>query len=198
MILSGYMRLVDISDLQSNTVVLIHDAFKGLSYWNDFMTGGDSAWPGAAMDIHIYQMFTNAQVAYSYDQHISTICSQGSSLSSFHLLTIVGEWTPAPTDCAKYLNGLGRGARYDGTYDGAPYTGNCTAMTGSGQNFSSDYKTFLRKYWEAQTITYEKGAGWVQWTWKAENADDWTYQAGLKYGWIPQDPTNRQYPTICG
>ena len=196
MILSGYMRLVDISDLQSNTLVLIHDAFKGLSYWNGFMTGGD--WPGVAMDIHIYQMFTNDQVAYSYDKHISTICSQGNSLSSFHLLTIVGEWTPAPTDCAKYLNGLGRGARYDGTYDGAPYTGNCTAMTGSGQNFSSDYKTFLRKYWEAQTITYEKGAGWVQWTWKAENADDWTYQAGLKYGWIPQDPTNRQYPTICG
>ena len=190
------MLLVDISDLQSNTLVLIHDAFKGLSYWNGFMTGGD--WPGVAMDIHIYQMFTNDQVAYSYDKHISTICSQGNSLSSFHLLTIVGEWTPAPTDCAKYLNGLGRGARYDGTYDGAPYTGDCAAMTGSGQNFSSDYKTFLRKYWEAQTITYEKGAGWVQWTWKAENADDWTYQAGLKYGWIPQDPTNRQYPTICG
>ena len=189
---------INFLNLQSNTVVLIHDAFKGLSYWNNFMTGGDQAWPGVAMDVHIYQMFTNDQVAYSDDQHISTACSQGSSLSSFHLWTIVGEWTPAATDCAKYLNGRGRGARYDGTYSNAKYTGNCAAKTGSGASFSPDYKTFLRKYWEAQTITYEKGAGWVQWTWKAEQADDWSYQAGLKYGWIPQDPTNRQYPGICG
>lgn len=192
------MRVADTSGLQGNTIVLLHEAFQGLSYWNDFMTGGDAAWPGVAMDIHIYQMFTNDQVAYSYDQHISAACSQASSLSSFHLWTIVGEWTPAPTDCAKYLNGRGRGARYDGSYGGAQKAGVCPAMTGSGATFSPDYKTFLRQYWEAQTITYEKGAGWVQWTWKAEQADDWSYQAGLKYGWIPQNPTDRQYPGICG
>ena len=190
--------MIDISDLQGNTVVLLHDAFKGLSYWSNFMTGGDSAWPGVAMDVHIYQMFSNDEVARSDDEHISAACSQGSALSSFHLLTIVGEWTPADTDCAKYLNGRGRGARYDGSYDDAPWTGNCSSKTGSGATFSQDYKTFLRKYWEAQTITFEKGAGWVQWTWKAEQADDWSYQAGLEYGWIPQNPTNRQYPGICG
>jgi len=192
------MRVINISDLQSNTIVLLHDAFKGLSYWSNFMTGGDPAWSGVAMDVHIYQMFSNDEVARSDDEHISVACSQGSALSSFHLWTIVGEWTPADTDCAKYLNGRGRGARYDGSYDDAPWTGNCSSKTGSGATFSSDYKTFLRKYWEAQTITFEKGAGWVQWTWKAEQADDWSYQAGLKYGWIPQNPTNRQYPGICG
>jgi aryl-phospho-beta-D-glucosidase BglC (GH1 family) len=177
---------------------LLHDAFKGLKYWDSFMTGGDSVWPGVAMDIHIYQMFSNDQVALSDDQHISLACSQGSALSSFHLWTIVGEWTPAATDCAKYLNGRGRGARYDGTFNSAPYAGACSAKTGSGANFSPNYKTFLRKYWEAQTITFEKGAGWIQWTWKAEQADDWSYQAGLKYGWIPQNPADRQYPQICG
>ena len=46
-------------------------------------------------------------------------------------------------------------------------------------------------------ITYEKGDGWLQWTWKAEDADDWSYQAGLQYGWIPNDPTDLEYPTIC-
>ena len=186
------------SGLQGNTVVLLHDAFKGLDYWNDFMTGGETAWPGVAMDTHIYQMFANDDVARTDDEHISVACSQGSALSAFHLLVIVGEWTPAATDCAKYLNGLGRGARYDGTYGGASRTGDCSTMTGSGATFSQDYKTFLRKYWEAQTLAFERGAGWLQWTWKAEQADDWSYQAGLKYGWIPQDPTNRQYPGICG
>lgn len=134
----------------------------------------------------------------SETDHINTACSKGSSLASFGLWTIVGEWSPAKTDCAKYLNGRGVGARYDGSYSGSPYLGSCTGITGSGASFSAAYKTFLRRYWEAQTISYEKGAGWVQWCWKAESADDWSYQAGLRYGWIPQNPTSRQYPNICG
>ena len=192
------MCAIDISGVQSNTIVLFHDAFKGLKYWNDFMAEGEPIRSGVAMDVHIYQMFHNYQVARSDDEHIRAACEQAGALSSFHLWTIVGEWTPAATDCAKYLNGRGRGARYDGNYEGALKTGDCSSKTGSGATFSPEYKTFLRKYWEAQTITFEKGAGWVQWTWKAEQADDWSYQAGLKYGWIPQSPTDRQYPGICG
>ena len=133
----------------------------------------------------------------SFNQHVSTVCNKQGALSSFDLWTIVGEWTPAATDCAKYLNGRGIGSRYDGTYSGSTKVGSCTGLTGSGASFSADYKTFLRQYWEAQVITYEKGDGWLQWTWKAEDADDWSYQAGLQYGWIPNDPTDLEYPTIC-
>ena len=43
----------------------------------------------------------------------------------------------------------------------------------------------------------EQVQGWIYWTWKAENADDWSYQKGLEGGWIPQDPTDRLYPDIC-
>jgi aryl-phospho-beta-D-glucosidase BglC (GH1 family) len=134
----------------------------------------------------------------SNSQHISTACGKASSLSTFDLWLIVGEWTPAANDCAKYLNGRGVGSRYDGSYPGSTRVGSCNGLTGRASTFSSSYKTFLRQYWEAQTITYEKAQGWIQWTWKAENADEWTYQAGLANGWIPQNPTNRQYPTICG
>lgn len=169
------------------------------------------------MDTHIYQMFSQdvryvrascikklylyqtliQEVSRSYQDHISAACDFASSLSSFDLWIIVGEWTPAPTDCAKYLNGRGVGARYDGSYPGSTRVGSCTGLTGSASTFSSSYKTFLRQYWEAQVITYEKGSGWIQWTWKAENADDWTYQAGLANGWIPQNPTQLMYPNIC-
>lgn len=45
---------------------------------------------------------------------------------------------------------------------------------------------------------WEAGSGWVYWTWKAENADEWSYQAGLNLGWIPQDPNQRIFPGICG
>lgn len=142
-----------------------------------------------------------------------------SDLSSFDLWLIVGEWTPAATDCAKYLNGRGIGARYDGTYPGSTYVGSCDGLTGSASTFSDSYKTFLGQFWEAQVLssiriyrpesdidhdlirdkvlTYEQASGWIQWTWKAENADEWSYQAGLANGWIPQAPTNLVYPDIC-
>ena len=49
-------------------------------------------------------------------QHISSACSQGLLLASSTLRLVVGEWTPAANDCAKYLNGCRIGARYDGSY----------------------------------------------------------------------------------
>ncbi|KAI0783083.1 exo-beta-1,3-glucanase [Abortiporus biennis] len=192
----GNIRFPFGTSQESNTVVLLHDAFQPLSYWSGFQTA--PGWQGVAMDTHIYQMFSQDEVSRTNEQHIQAACNMGSSLSSFDLWLVVGEWTPAATDCAKYLNGRGVGARYDGTFSGSTRVGSCTGLTGSSSSFSSSYKTFLRQYWEAQTITYEKGSGWVQWTWKAEQADDWSYQAGLAGGWIPQNPTDRQYPNICG
>ncbi|CAG8669480.1 4972_t:CDS:2, partial [Acaulospora colombiana] len=28
---------------------------------------------------------------------------------------------------------------------------------------------------------FESNAGWIYWTWKAENADEWSYSAGLSF-----------------
>lgn len=134
----------------------------------------------------------------SNSQHISTACSKAGSLSSFDLWVVVGEWTPAANDCAKYLNGRGVGSRFDGSFPGSTRVGSCTGLTGKASTFSASYKTFLRQYWEAQTSTFEQGQGWIQWTWKTEIADEWSYQAGLANGWIPQNPTTRQFPNICG
>ncbi|KDR85713.1 hypothetical protein GALMADRAFT_218808 [Galerina marginata CBS 339.88] len=182
---------------QSNLVVMIHDAFQPLSYWTGFMPAPN--WQGVIIDTHIYQMFSVAGNQMTNAQHISTACGMLSSLANSPLWTVVGEWTPAPNDCAKYLNGRGSGARYDGSLPGSTRVGSCTGLTGKASTFSSTYKTFLRQYWEAQVQTWEKGnQGWIQWTWKAENADEWTYQAGLANGWIPQNPTNFQFPNICG
>ncbi|KAJ3564548.1 hypothetical protein NP233_g8228 [Leucocoprinus birnbaumii] len=185
-----------VRDYTNNIVVLIHDAFQGVSYWDGFMQPSDN-YNGVALDTHIYQVFSDDQVAMSNAQHIQQACSQASSLAGAPLWTIVGEWSPAKTDCAEYLNGRGVGARYDGTKSGSSFHGSCNGMSGSARTFSASYKKFLRQFWEAQTITYEKGQGWLMWTWKAENADEWSYQAGLANGWIPRDPTDRQYPNIC-
>jgi glucan 1,3-beta-glucosidase len=55
----------------------------------------------------------------SNSQHIQSACSESSSLENYQNWVVVGEWSPAMTDCAKYLNGRGVGSRYDGTYPGS-------------------------------------------------------------------------------
>lgn len=192
----GNIRFPFGTSQQSDLVVIIHDAFQPLSFWDGFMSPPN--YQGVILDTHIYQMFSVADNQLTNAQHISMACSQGSLLPTSSLWIVVGEWTPASNDCAKYLNGRGIGSKYDGSFPGSTRVGSCTGLTGSASSFSASYKTFLRQYWEAQVMSYEKGQGWIQWTWKAENADEWTYQAGLENGWIPQNPTDFQYPNICG
>lgn len=146
----GNVRFPYGTSQESNTVLLLHDAFQPASYWQNFMPA--PSYQGVAMDTHIYQVFSNADVAMTQQQHIQAACSTQGTLSSFnnHLWYIVGEWSPAITDCAKYLNGRGVGARYDGSMSGSPFVGSCTGLTGPASSFSASYKTFLRQFWEAQ------------------------------------------------
>ncbi|QRV80907.1 Cellulase (glycosyl hydrolase family 5 protein) [Ceratobasidium sp. AG-Ba] len=185
---------------EGNLVEVIHDAFQPLSYWNNFLTKPNAT--GVVMDTHHYEVFSVAENARTFDQHIKSICDFGTNnLAPYNKNqnpVVTGEWSLALTDCAKYLNGRGIGARYDGTYPGTTKIGDCSTMTGSGENFSDSYRVYLRKFWEAQAGVYENsGSGWIFWTWKNEGADEWSYQNGLKYGWIPSDPTERQYPNQC-
>lgn len=93
------------------------------------------------------------KITYNPGQHTQAACGQSSTFSQFGLWVIVGEWTPAYTDCAKYLNGRGVGARYDGSYSGSQWVGNCEGLTGTGDTFSEEYKMNLNKYWDAQVRT---------------------------------------------
>lgn len=79
--------------------------------------------------------------------------------------------TGALSDCAKYLNGRGVGARYDGTYNyngqSSYYIGSCDGKyTGSVSGLDSTYRDNISKFIEAQLDAYEKAAGWIFWTWK--------------------------------
>lgn len=179
--------------------VMIMDAFLGVDAWEGFLTYPSAE--GVLMDFHEYQVFNNDQLALSFTGHLNYSCQTLAQLQAFasaNIFTIIGEWTTAPTDCARWLNGRGAGARWDGTLTaGQPPFGSCAGMTGDMGTFSAAYKTFLRQYYEAQVAIGEAIQGWVYWTWKAEDADDWSYQRGLLGGWIPQDPTDRMYPDIC-
>ena len=102
------------------------------------------------------------------------------------------------TDCAKWLNGRGVGARYDGTYEGSSYIGSCAGKYSGGvDGLSPDDKTNIRKYIEAQLDAYEARTGWFYWTWKTEGAPEWDMQAQLAGGLFPNPVTSRKYPGQC-
>lgn len=100
--------------------------------------------------------------------------------------------------CARWLNGLGLGARYDGTLAGNAQVGSCDGKyTGTVDALSSDDKSNLRHFIEAQLDAYERHTGWIFWTWKTESAPEWDMQALLAGGLFPQPLDSRQYPKQC-
>lgn len=181
-----------------DTVVVIHDAFQNINSWNGFMNGA-SGLNDVMLDTHIYQIFSDAEVAMSPSQHVSTACGQAGNLQSTDKWTIVGEWTGAQTDCAQWLNGKGVGARYDGSYPGSSQIGSCDGKyQGTVAGLSSDDKKNIRSLIEAQLDAYAAHTGWIFWTWKAESAPEWNMQALIAGGLFPQPLSDRQYPGQCG
>jgi hypothetical protein len=83
-------------------------------------------------------------VDWSLDEagHIQSACRNAGPLIDYdnsQLLTMVGEWTLAMIDCAKYLTGHGIGARFNGSIrQGAPFRGSCNGQTGPGSTCTQE------------------------------------------------------------
>lgn len=181
---------------------MIGDAFHGPEsqpdYWKGFYPLPQ--YEGCALDSHVYTIFDDNSIRLKSADRINVYCSRKQAYANAdkNLYEIIGEWTPVFTDCARNLNGRGTGSRYEGTLSGSRgRIGSCGPKTGSGATFTDGYKRLLGRFWEAQASAYEGGSGWIMWTWKTESADEWSYQAGVKYGWIPKDPTARPFGETC-
>jgi glucan 1,3-beta-glucosidase len=107
------------------------------------------------LDHHQYTVFSDSENAMDDQTRLNTICNKAGEWSKSQLPLVIGEWSLAATDCAFWLNGRGTGSRYDGSFTGSSYVGSCNGKTGDGSNFSGDYKTYLRKFWDTQTQVYE-------------------------------------------
>lgn len=183
---------------QSDLLYTIHDAFQPLSTWANAFP--PPQYQGVALDTHIYTVFETSQLEMDDNARAAAYCGMAEALekSNSKIWTFVGEFTPAPTDCAPRLNGQGTGARYDGTFMNSPRIGSCQGKSGSASSFSQEYKNSLARFFEVQTTVYEKASGWFMWTFKAENADDWSYDAGVKGGWIPGNLPSKTQGNPCG
>lgn len=178
----------------SNQNAIVHDGFTASGYFDDKLLLNDY-W-GIVIDHHHYQVFSTGELSRTIDEHISVACTWGDEAVAEYHWNVAGEWSAALTDCAKWLNGVNRGARWDATYDSSTYFGSCE----NSQDFSSytdDQKVNHRKYIEAQLDTFEKRGGWIFWTWKTETTLEWDFQQLTSTGLFPSPLTDRTYPGQC-
>ncbi|KAF9887817.1 exo-1,3-beta-glucanase [Aspergillus nanangensis] len=180
--------------LSPDTTLVFSDGFVGVDSWNGFLTGEK-----IVLDPHHYEVFDNGLLRMNADGHIHSACTYGKSLLASDKAVVVGEWTGAMTDCAKYLNGRGVGARYDGTM-GGEHIGDCGAFaTGSASRLAAGDQVNMRRFIEAQLDAYELKNGWLFWNWKVEQgAPGWDMEDLLGLGIFPNPPTDRRYPkAVC-
>ncbi|ORY86387.1 glycoside hydrolase superfamily [Protomyces lactucae-debilis] len=165
--------------------VIIHDAFlRPDQTYNNFPA---SQYPNAAMDAHLYQVFSPGENAMSHQTHLTVACKKRSSLAGAKgkMPIIVGEWSGAETDCAQWLNGFNRGARYDGSFPDSYYIGSC-ANKNSLDAMNGDERNQVKEFILAQLDAFEAGGdGWIFWTAKTESADLWNFQKLFDYGLFP-------------
>ncbi|KAM3555861.1 hypothetical protein ARSEF4850_005803 [Beauveria asiatica] len=191
-------------------IVVFGDGFMGLENWQGRMTGYDTM----ALDVHQYVIFNENQIDFSHQKKIQYACDgwtkqtqQSMDTSTGYGPTLFAEWSQADTDCAKHLTNVGWGNRWEGTLDtGDAKTSiltprcptknkqcSCAQANAEPSKWSSDYKKFLKMFAEAQMHSFEKGWGWWYWTWKTESAPQWSYEAGLKAGILPQKAYSRDF-----
>lgn len=196
--------------------VTVHDGFLNLDKWDKMLKNRPS---NMMLDTHQYTVFNTGEIVLNHTRRVELICeswysmiqqinitSTGfvSSLShGYNLLTlsrwgptICGEWSQADTDCAQYVNNVGRGTRWEGTFsltDSTQYcptasegTCSCTQANAVPGVYSEGYKTFLQTYAEAQMSAFESAMGWFYWTWATESAAQWSYRTAWKNGYMPK------------
>ncbi|EGW33121.1 uncharacterized protein SPAPADRAFT_136644 [Spathaspora passalidarum NRRL Y-27907] len=154
-----------------------HDAFLDMEAWKTF-------YPGKfILDHHFYEVFTDWQLKLDLKGHLENVRDQGEKLSRTKHRSIVGEFSGALTDCAPYLNGIGNGARWDGTFL-LEARGTCYGRDDPNNlTFKNETMMFLRE----QFYTYEtKGGGWIFWCYKTERSLDWDMRRLHKLKMLPE------------
>jgi aryl-phospho-beta-D-glucosidase BglC (GH1 family) len=197
----NYVRLASGTGTGNGPMISFHEGFEGTTEWAGFLPGADRI----ALDIHPYLCFAT-QSSASMSSLTTEPCSSwggmmNDSMTAFGLTT-AGEFSNAINDCGLFVNGVGLGTRYDGTYTtGGPWpkVGDC----GQWNDYTSWDQTMKDSTKQFALASMDSLQNWFFWTWKIGNATNgtiqapfWSYQLGLENGWMPTDP--RAANGVCG
>ncbi|KAI5778421.1 glycoside hydrolase superfamily [Geopyxis carbonaria] len=190
--------------------IIFGDGFRGLSKWKGVFAGKS----GMLLDVHQYTIFNTNQLSLSHSDKIKFACTTWATEMESSLdtstgfgPTMVGEWGQADTDCTKYLNNVGVGTRWEGnffvestgeTIDKPSCNGgkncSCEKANADPSDYSREYIQFLKTFAEAQMDSFEKGWGWMYWTWDTESATQWSYKKIAKPRSLTLHPLVSQKP----
>ncbi|KAH3660448.1 hypothetical protein OGAPHI_007034, partial [Ogataea philodendri] len=147
------------------------------------------------IDHHRYEVFDLGQLSQSVEEHIASLKTYTSAITSEKIPKLVGEWAAAITDCAFWLNGVGRGARYNGTYQSSTNLGDCSYANDFSE-WTGKRKTEVRKLVEAQLDLFNQTSGFIFWCYKTEDAIEWDLEKLVEYDLFPQPLTHRKYASV--
>jgi len=170
--------------------IAIHDGFEPASTWYTLLRGADRL----MLDDHPYLAFGGENLApiaatgpqgqpggtWPAEACNAWALATNTSQQNFGV-TFAGEWSTAPNDCGLFLQGVGAGSTNP----------QCPTYV-DWQNFNSSMKEGIMNFALASQDALQD---WFFWTWKIHEAQNgtigsplWSYQLGLRNGWIPQDP----------
>ncbi|KAI0628401.1 glycoside hydrolase [Trametes polyzona] len=181
-------------------IISFHDGFSGPGDWAGFLTGSDRV----ALDIHPYFAFNgkanreplNITADGGDGQEMGgqwpllACTSWGAMMNNSRAnfgITNAGEFSNAINDCGLYINGVN-----GDTADDAAYGPGCAYWEDSAA-WSDDTKAGLLNF---ALASMDALGDWFFWTWKigpssttnTVRAPLWSYQLGLRNGWMPKDP----------
>ena len=188
-----------VQQISSNFAVMVPDAFGSPADRKAFMSEASQR-RSILLDTRHYQVFTDAQLRSDPADRIAQTCSFGTALRDADDAAIVGQWSGALTDCGLFLNGVGKGSRYDGTLGDAQAVGSCAGQAyGSAGALPAAAMAAMAKYVEVQMEAFEAGgAGWIFRTWKTQlRQPGWDLRDMLENGVFPRPGAGRRGPGLC-
>jgi glucan 1,3-beta-glucosidase len=191
-------------------ILVFGDGFMGLDKWQGRLQNNANL----LLDVHQYVIFNIDQLKLKHTDKLNFACKAWTQQSERSMdtttgfgPTMCGEWSQADTDCTQYINNVGQGTRWEGTFDTGNKTTNilvpqcpagdktcsCDSATTDAANYSDAYKKFLYQFAIAQMEAFEAGWGWFYWTWETEKAPQWSWKLGMKAGILPKKVSERDW-----
>ncbi|KAL5319971.1 hypothetical protein ACEPPN_013030 [Leptodophora sp. 'Broadleaf-Isolate-01'] len=175
-----------------NLVIVMHDAFQGAGAWTDVAQKLISDGPKTfGVDMHLYQLFSDADNALTQAEHITTACGWADNLASANAVmpTYVGEWSAATNICVN-LDGSTTAGTSCSTYG-------CQCQSAPFDDWNEGMVEQVRRYVEAQLDVFESSTSGY-FLWSAKGPGGWGFLNGIGNGAIPNPVTERKYPGQCG
>ncbi|KAG9030727.1 hypothetical protein FS837_003191 [Tulasnella sp. UAMH 9824] len=180
--------------------ISVDESHFGFEYWKDFLPGHDRLalessmqFPPPPLEGTIGPLYSKMDIPCEF---------WGSALNSSWTnfgVSLASEFNLAINDCGLWVNGIGLGSFWElDSSDGIKR--DCTEWNDWAswdQQLKDGFKAFALKQFDAL-------GHWFFHTWKIGpysasgkvESPMWSYQLGLKEGWIPEDP--RQATGVCG